>query len=79
MPLGKTLETLMAKQRFASPYCSYQTLYNTLSDSDKKALDNAWAMKLPVSVILRAIKQEGHKLGKESITAHSKGQCKCPK
>ena len=79
MPLGKTLETLVAKQKQLSPYCTYQTLYNSLSDEDKKSLDAAWEIRLPISIIMRALRQEGYKIGKETITAHSKGQCKCPK
>lgn len=79
MPLGKTLEELSKNTKKASVYCAYQTLYNSLSIEDKKALDAAWKINLPVSLIVKALRQEGHKTSNDSVRTHAKGQCKCPK
>lgn len=79
MPLDEVIEELIKKQKIGTPYCAYQNLYNSLETTEQKALDKAWEAKLPMTVILRAIRAEGHKMSKDSIIAHSKRQCRCPK
>ncbi len=79
MALGHTLEELLKNSKKSSPYCPYQLLYNSLPPEDKKALDAAWKVNMPVSLIVRALRQEGHKMSNDSVRAHGKGQCKCPK
>jgi hypothetical protein len=79
MALGHTLQELMENSKKTSLYCTYQTLYNSLSPEDKKALDAAWKVNMPISLIVRALRQEGHKMSNDTVRLHSKGQCKCPK
>lgn len=79
MALGQALEELSKGSKRASIYCPYQTLYNSLSPEDKKALDTAWKINMPINIIVRALRQEGHKTSSDSVRAHAKGQCKCPK
>jgi hypothetical protein len=79
MPLGKTLEEIVSTRKTLMNICAYQALYNNLAPEDKKALDAAWEINLPMNVILIALRKEGHKIGKETIINHRKGQCKCPK
>jgi hypothetical protein len=79
MTLGKTLEELSKGSKRTSIYCPYQTLYNSLSLEDKKALDTAWKINMPINIIVRALRQEGHKTSSDSVRAHANGQCKCPK
>lgn len=79
MALSQTLQELSKNNKKVSIYCAYQILYNSLSPEDKKALDAAWKTQLPISLIVRALRQEGHKTSNDSVRAHVKGQCKCPK
>lgn len=79
MPLGKTLEEIASTRKNLLNVCRYQALYESLTPEDKKALDAAWEINLPMNVILIALRKEGHKIGKETIINHRKGQCKCPK
>lgn len=59
--------------------CAYMTLYNSLSKEDRKAIDEAWEKNIPMNLIVRALRQEGHKTSNDSIRAHKKGDCRCPK
>jgi TRAP-type C4-dicarboxylate transport system substrate-binding protein len=54
-------------------------LYNSLPKEDQKALDKAWDAQLPVSLIVKALRQEGYKTSQDTVRAHKKGECKCPK
>jgi hypothetical protein len=60
-------------------YCAYQTMYEALSPTDRKALDEAWAKGYSANVILMALRSEGIKSSNESIRRHKMGACKCPK
>lgn len=77
MPLGKTLEEIVKTRKNLSNICAYQALYDNLPPEDKKALDAAWEVKLPVNIIITALRKEGHKVGKETMLNHRKGECKC--
>lgn len=79
MSLDKALEELAAKQKGFSKFCSYQILLNTLSDKDKKTLDEAWAKGYSANIIVKALRAEGHKVTAESIRSHKRSLCKCPK
>ena len=59
--------------------CSYQAMYDNLSDKDKKTLDEAWAKSYPVNLIVQALRSEGHKCSSDSIRLHRSGTCRCPK
>lgn len=54
-------------------------MYESLSPTDQKALDEAWAHGHSVHTVLAALRAEGIKTSNESIRAHRKGFCKCPK
>jgi hypothetical protein len=79
MSLGKSLEELRKSSKRSHTVCAYQVMYDNLNPQDKKALDEAWATGMPVSLIVRAIRQEGIKTSADSVRAHQKGICKCPK
>lgn len=79
MALNKTLKELEHTSRRMTKICSYQILYNSLSKEDQKALDDAWAKEMPVAIVVRALRQEGHKTSTDSVRGHVKGLCKCPK
>jgi hypothetical protein len=79
MTLGETLETMASRARRSSSGCPYMTLYASLSKEDQKALDKAWERQMPLSLIVKALRQEGHKTSNDALRAHRKGECKCPK
>lgn len=79
MSLGKTLEEIMKTSKRSHKVCSYQVMYNNLDSQDQKALDAAWKIEMPVSLVVRALRQEGIKTSGDSVRAHRKGLCKCPK
>lgn len=81
MGLEKAFEDLIAsrKSNRTSMFCSYQTLYNTLSKADQATLDKAWASNYPVNLIVQALRKDGHKCSADTIRAHRTGACKCPK
>jgi hypothetical protein len=79
MSLEKTLSELASKQKGFSPYCSYQMTLNNLNEKDRKALEEAWAKGFSANIIVKALRAEGHKATAESIRAHRRGVCKCPK
>jgi hypothetical protein len=60
-------------------FCAYKAMYDSLSDADKKALDDAWARKVPSMTILEILRSENIKSSNESIKRHRSGACKCPK
>lgn len=79
MSLEKTLMEMASKQKGHSPYCAYQMMLNTMSDKDRKALDEAWAKGFSANIIVKALRAEGFKATAESIRAHRRGVCRCPK
>jgi hypothetical protein len=78
MALADTLDEFANRTR-KSNGCAYMALYNSLSKEDQKAIDKAWDKGIPVSLIVKALRQEGHKTSQDSFRAHRKGECKCPK
>jgi hypothetical protein len=62
-----------------SSICAYQVLYNSLSKDDQKTLDDAWAKKYPVNLIVQALRADGHKCSADTIRIHKNGTCRCPK
>lgn len=79
MSLEKALEELASKQKPFSQFCSYQMTINTMPDKDKKALEAAWEKGYSANIIVKALRAEGYKATAESIRAHRRGMCKCPK
>ena len=79
MSLGKSLEELRKSSKRSYTVCAYQVMYDNLNAQDKKALDEAWATNMPVNLVVRALRQENIKTSGDSVRAHQKGICKCPK
>jgi hypothetical protein len=79
MTLADKLEMLKATKIRAARGCAYQTLYNSLNEADKKALDDAWSKGYSANIIVAALRSDGHKSSNESIRAHRSGTCRCPK
>jgi hypothetical protein len=79
MSLSDRLKDLNANRRPNSIYCAYIVMYQNLSPTDQKALDEAWAEGHSAHTILSALRAEGIKASNESIRAHRQGFCKCPK
>jgi hypothetical protein len=79
MALDDQINNLIKKSTKSSTYCAYALLYSRLSKEDQKALDNAWAKNYPVSVVVTAIRSDGHKTSSDAVRAHRNGTCRCPK
>jgi hypothetical protein len=76
MALADLLNEYVANK---SEWCAFQTLVNSLPKSDQIALQNALDKGIPASVIINALKSDGHKTSNDSFYKHQKGICKCPK
>jgi hypothetical protein len=76
MALADVLNEYVAKK---SDCCAFQILINSLSNEDKVALAKALDKGVPASVIINALKSDGHKTSNDSFYNHRKGMCKCPK
>lgn len=78
MALSETLDSFANRPR-VSKDCPWRLLYQSLSKEDQKALDKAFEKGIPSSLIVKALRQEGHKTSSDSLRAHLRGECKCPK
>jgi hypothetical protein len=79
MSLEKAIEELASKQKPYSKYCAWQMTMNSLTEKDRKTLDEAWLKGYSANIIVKALRAEGYKATAESIRAHKRGMCKCPK
>jgi hypothetical protein len=81
MALNDKFNEILAKRtiRRTTGVCVYQEMYDNLSDKDKKTLDDAWASHYPTSLIVQALRADGHKCSSDSIRLHRNGTCRCPK
>jgi hypothetical protein len=81
MALDDKFSEILSKRtmRRTTGICVYQELYNNLSDKDKKALDHAWANGYPTSLVVQALRADGHKCSSDTIRVHRNGTCRCPK
>ena len=79
MSLETVISELAAQQKNFSPYCSYQQTLNTMTEKDRKALEDAWEKGISANIIVKALRAEGYKATAESIRAHRRGVCRCPK
>ena len=79
MSLEETLQEFAKGNRKASLYCAYQTLYLSLGKDDQKSLDAALARNIPQNLIVKALSKEGHKASSDTLRAHVRGECRCPK
>ena len=81
MALENALQEIISKRniRRVGGVCTYQEMYDNLTASDKKTLDEAWAKGYPVSLIVQALRADGHKCSADTIRLHRSGTCRCPK
>lgn len=79
MSLEKTLQEFAKGSRRTSVYCAFQSLYLSLSKEDQKALDTALSKSVPQNLIVKALRKEGHKASSDTLRAHIRGECRCPK
>lgn len=73
MSLKETIEKAWRKEDF----CPVGRIIKSLSDEDSIAFADAIKNGIPHAVLVRALRQEGHKTSKDSIGAHLHKQCKC--
>lgn len=78
MGLADRMEELLQSQKPVG-VCAYQALYDSLPTTEQKALDSAIKANYSQNLIIRALRAEGYKCSADSMRAHFKGQCKCPK
>lgn len=81
MALDNAFNEILSKRdiRRTKGVCSYQLMYDALSKEDKKVLDDAWDKGYPASLIVQALRADGHKCSADTIRLHRSGTCRCPK
>jgi hypothetical protein len=81
MALENAFGEILSKRniRRVGGVCTYQEMYDNLTASDKKTLDEAWEKGYPVSLIVQALRSDGHKCSADTIRLHRSGTCRCPK
>jgi hypothetical protein len=81
MALENAFVEILSKRniRRVGGVCTYQEMYDNLTASDKKTLDEAWEKGYPVSLIVQALRSDGHKCSADTIRLHRSGTCRCPK
>jgi hypothetical protein len=81
MALENAFVEILSKRniRRVGGVCTYQEMYDNLTANDKKTLDEAWAKGYPVSLIVQALRSDGHKCSADTIRLHRSGTCRCPK
>ena len=81
MALENALQEIISKRtiRRVGGVCSYQEMYDNLAANDKKTLDEAWAKGYPVSLVVQALRADGHKCSADTIRLHRSGTCRCPR
>lgn len=66
-------------EQFHSQKCAYVLFLESMKEEDRKALEDAWANRIPQRVVLRALRAEGYRTSNEAIGNHKSGNCKCKK
>jgi hypothetical protein len=81
MALENAFNEILSKRniRRVGGVCTYQEMYDKMTDSDKKTLDKAWEQGYPVSLIVQALRADGYKCSADTIRLHRSGTCRCPK
>jgi len=81
MALENALQEIISKRniRRVGGVCTYQEMYDNLAENDRKTLDKAWADGYPVSLVVQALRADGHKCSADTIRLHRSGTCRCPK
>ena len=79
MSLEKLINEIASKTKNHSPYCAYQLTLDSMTEKDRKALDAAWEKNISANIVVKALRASGYKATAESIRAHRRGMCRCPK
>jgi hypothetical protein len=81
MALENAFDEILSKRniRRVGGVCTYQEMYDKMTDNDRKTLDKAWEQGYPVSLIVQALRADGHKCSADTIRLHRSGTCRCPK
>ncbi len=81
MALENAFDEILSKRtiRRVGGVCTYQEMYDNMTDNDKKTLDKAWEQGYPVSLIVQALRADGYKCSADTIRLHRSGTCRCPK
>lgn len=58
--------------------CAYALMVQSMTEPERKALQEAWDNGVSGRIILRALRAEGYKTSNEAILGHKSGSCKCP-
>ena len=77
MGLSEALSKQMARAN--NDKCSVQILIESLSEDDRKVLQEAFDKGMPTHPIVYALREEGYKSSDNSMNAHRQGKCKCLK
>ena len=59
--------------------CLVARLMATMPDEDRATLEQAIAGDLTSNLIIRALRDEGYRVGRDSFYAHRRGNCPCAK
>jgi hypothetical protein len=80
MSLRQSLEAEHAASR-KGPLCGMAVVYSKLDDDDRAALDSYLADRegVTTAAISRALTSEGHRVGKNTVERHRRGECSCGK
>ena len=78
MSLRDALLTEKAASR-KGPLCGMAIVYAKLTDDDREALDAFVADRdnVTTAAITRALISEGHRIGKNTVERHRRGECSC--
>ena len=81
MGLENALQEIISKRniRRVGGVCTYQEMYDNLPADDQKSLDQAWEKGYPVSLVVQALRADGHRCSADTIRLHRSGTCRCPK
>lgn len=78
MGLSDRFEEMLEAQK-PERVCSYMSMYESLPDKEKQALDTAISKGYSQNLIIKALRAEGYKCSADTMRSHFKGLCKCPK
>jgi hypothetical protein len=73
------LSESLAKVDLRTDLCTVGKAYDSLSDEDKKAFDNAVAGGIGINTLKVALQAEGFVLSWNSLNSHTKKLCRCAK
>ena len=75
------LKDRLSSLEVASPIrpCSFAEFISTLDADDAAALTNILSSRVTTRKIHTELQEEGYRVGRDSISNHRNGWCRCPK